>query len=568
MYLTYETSFYTDNEGQIMKVNKEIKRPVFVIGHKNPDTDSICAAITYAKLKNAITGDEYIAGRAGHLNEETQFVLSHFGVQVPVYIKDVRTQVRDMEIRMLEGIGADLSLKRAWAEMRDAEVVTLCVTENDEVSGIITTNDIVETYMDVIDPGILSLAKTSYQNIVETLDGELIVGDIGDILDKGKVVIAAASPEMMENLIEEGDVVILGNRYETQLCAIEMNAGCIIVCEGADVAKTIRNQAREHGTKIITTPHDTFVVARLINQSMPINYVMKKDNVVCFHMDDYIEDIQEVMASMRHRYFPVLDKNEHYVGMISRRNFLGAKKKQLILVDHNEKNQAVNGADSADILEIIDHHRLRTIETSGPVFFRNQPLGSTCTIIYLMYKEYGVEIDKVTAGLLLAAILSDTLMFRSPTCTAIDKKAGEELALIAGVNYEEFAKEMFHAGSNLSGKSASEILHQDFKKFTVDDMNIGIGQINSMSAEELLEIKSKVEPELKKAAEDDGLDMLFFMLTNIIDESSEVLFTGAKSQYTINSAFGINASGDKATLPGVVSRKKQLLPAIVEAIQN
>ena len=547
---------------------KKIKRPVFVIGHKNPDTDSICAAITYAKLKSKITGDEYIAGRAGHINEETQFVLSHFGVQVPVYIKDVRTQVRDMEIRMLDGIGADHSLKKAWAEMRDAEVVTLCVTENDEVSGIITTNDIVETYMDVIDPGILSLAKTSYENIVETLDGELIVGDIEDTLDKGKVVIAAASPEMMENLIEEGDVVILGNRYETQLCAIEMNAGCIIVCEGAEVAKTIQNQAREHGTKIITTPHDTFVVARLINQSMPISYVMKKDNVVCFHMDDYIEDIQEVMASMRHRYFPVLDKNEHYVGMISRRNFLGAKKKQLILVDHNEKNQAVNGADSADILEIIDHHRLRTIETSGPVFFRNQPLGSTCTIIYLMYKEYGVKLDKTTAGLLLAAILSDTLMFRSPTCTEIDKKAGEELATIAGVNYEEFAKEMFHAGSNLSSKTASEILHQDFKKFTVDDMNIGIGQINSMSFEELLEIKEKVEPELKKAAEDDGLDMLFFMLTNIVDESSEVLFTGAKSQYTINSAFGINVTGDKATLPGVVSRKKQLLPAIVEAIQN
>ncbi|MBO5624119.1 MAG: putative manganese-dependent inorganic diphosphatase, partial [Butyrivibrio sp.] len=411
----------------------EQKRPVIVIGHKNPDTDSICAAITYANLKNKITGDDYIACRAGHLNEETQFVLSHFDVAVPSYIKDVRTQVRDMEIRMLDGTSSKLSLKNAWSKMRDAGVVTLCVTDNDELTGIVTTNDIVETYMDVIDPGILSQAHTSYSNIVETLDGKLIVGEIEDVLEKGKVVIAAASPDMMENLIEEGDVVILGNRYETQLCAIEMNAGCIIVCEGAEVAKTIQAQAREHGTKIITTPHDTFVVARLINQSMPIEHVMKKDGLVCFHMDDYIEDIQDVMAQMRHRYFPVLDKNEHYIGMISRRNFLGAKKKQLILVDHNEKNQAVNGADAADILEIIDHHRLRTIETAGPVFFRNQPLGSTCTIIYLMYKEYGVEIDKTIAGLLLAAILSDTLMFRSPTCTNVDRKAGEELAGIAGV---------------------------------------------------------------------------------------------------------------------------------------
>ncbi|RKM57036.1 putative manganese-dependent inorganic diphosphatase [Butyrivibrio sp. X503] len=543
-------------------------RPVIVIGHKNPDTDSICAAITYANLKSKITGDEYIACRAGHLNEETQFVLSHFGVEVPVYIKDVRTQVRDMEIRMLEGVGSDLSLKKAWAKMRDAEVVTLCVTDNDVLSGIVTTNDIVETYMDVIDPGILSQAHTSYKNIVETIDGELLVGDITDNLTKGKVVIAAASPEIMENLINEGDVVILGNRYETQLCAIEMNAGCIIVCEGAEVAKTIQTQAKEHGTKIITTPHDTFIVARLINQSIPIEHVMKKDSTVHFHMDDYIEDIQDVMAQTRHRYFPILDKSNHYIGMISRRNFLGAKKKQLILVDHNEKNQAVNGADSAEILEIVDHHRLRTIETAGPVFFRNQPLGSTCSIIYLMYKENGVEIDKTTAGLLLAAILSDTLMFRSPTCTLIDKNAGEELAKIAGVDFEEFAKEMFHAGSNLSGKSASEILHQDFKKFTVDDLTIGIGQINSMSAEELAEIKNRLEPELKNVAKEDGLDMLFFMLTNIIEESSEIIFEGAKAQHTLNNAFGINVTGDTAKLPGVVSRKKQLLPAIVETIQQ
>jgi manganese-dependent inorganic pyrophosphatase len=544
------------------------KRPVFVTGHKNPDTDSICAAITYANLKREITGDDYIACRAGHLNEETQFVLSHFGVEVPAYVKDVRTQVRDMEIRMLDGIKDDLSLKNAWSKMRDASVVTLCVTEGDELTGIVTTNDIVETYMDVIDPKILSMAQTSYQNIVETLDGELIVGEIEDTLTKGKVVIAAANPDMMENVIEEGDVVILGNRYDMQLCAIEMKAGCIIVCEGASVAKTIQTQAKDHGTKIICTPHDTFVVARLINQSMPVSYVMRKDNLITFHMDDYIEDIQEVMASTRHRYFPVLDKDDHYIGMISRRNFLGAKKKQLILVDHNEKNQAVNGADSAEILEIIDHHRLRTIETAGPVFFRNQPLGSTCTIIYLMYKEYGVEINKTIAGLLLAAILSDTLMFRSPTCTNIDKKAGEELSKIAGVDYEEFAKEMFHAGSNLSGKTATEILHQDFKKFTVDDLTIGIGQINSMSAEELIDIKEKIQPELSKVADDDGLDMLFFMLTDIISESSEVVFAGAKAQHTLNAAFGVNIDGDSARLRGVVSRKKQLLPNIVEAIQS
>ena len=549
--------------------NKDINnRPVFVCGHKNPDTDSICAAITYANLKNQVFGGNYIACRAGHLNEETQFVLQHFKVDVPAYIKDVRTQVRDMEIRRLDGTSSKLSLKNAWSKMRDADVVTLCATEGDMLAGIVTTNDIVETYMDVIDPHILSQAKTSYRNIVETLDGELIVGDIDKELDRGKVVIAAASPEMMENVIEEGDVVILGNRYETQLCAIELGASCIIVCDGAEVARTIQGQAKEHNTQVIRTPHDTFVVARLINQSMPIEHIMKKDNLITFYMDDFIEDIQEVMAQQRHRYFPVLDKNEHYIGMISRRNFLGAHKKQMILVDHNEKNQAVNGADAAEILEIIDHHRLRTIETAGPVFFRNQPLGSTCTIIYLMYKEYGVEIDKTIAGLLLAAILSDTLMFRSPTCTNVDRNAGEELARIAEVDYEEFAKEMFHAGSNLGSKTADEILHQDFKKFTVDDMTIGIGQINSMSADELVEIKNKIMPELKEIAEKDALDMVFFMLTNIIEESSEIIFAGNKALHTLNSAFGLNAEGESVILSGVVSRKKQLLPAIVETIQQ
>ncbi len=543
-------------------------RPILVIGHKNPDTDSVCAAITYANLKNQVFGGNYIACRAGHLNEETQFVLSHFKVEVPAYIKDVRTQVRDMEIRKLEGTSSTLSLKSAWTRMRDAGVVTLCATEDGKLSGIVTTNDIVETYMDVIDPHILSQAGTSYKNIVETLDGELIVGDIEDSLNSGKVVIAAASPDMMENVIEKGDIVILGNRYETQLCAIELEASCIIVCDGAEVTRTIKSQAAEHGTKVIKTPHDTFGVARLINQSMPIEHIMKKEDLVTFYMDEYIEDIQEVMASMRHRYFPVLDRNDNYIGMISRRNFLGASKKQLILVDHNEKNQAVYGAESADILEIIDHHRLRTIETAGPVFFRNQPLGSTCTIIYLMYKEYGIEITKTIAGLLLAAILSDTLMFRSPTCTRVDKQAGEELAAIAEIDYEEFAKEMFHAGSNLGGKTGGEIIHQDFKKFTVDDLTIGIGQINSMSTEELVDIKNKVTPELKTSLENDGLDMLFFMLTNIIEESSEVVFAGNKALHTLNNAFGLNVEGDVVTLAGVVSRKKQLLPAIVETIQQ
>ncbi len=545
------------------------ERTTYVVGHKNPDTDSICAAIAYANLKSKLTGRPYEARRAGHINEETQFVLHRFDVEPPKYLGDVRTQVRDMEIRRLPGASKEMSLKKAWEEMREAGVVTLCVTEDEHLSGVLTTGDIVQTYMDVYDSDVLSTAQTSYRNIVETLEGELVTGEIEDTLTEGKTVIATASPEMMENLIEPGDVVILGNRYETQLCAIEMNAGCLVVCEGAKVATTILGQAKEHQCKIITTPHDTFTVARLIYQSMPVRYFMNQDTVVSFHLDDAIEDIVQIMAQQRHRYFPVLDEQDRYVGMISRRNVLGASKKQVILVDHNEKSQAVNGIDDAEIMEIIDHHRLGTVATSQPVFFRNQPLGSTSTIISLMYEENHVEIDPTTAGLLVAAILSDTLMYRSPTCTPLDKEIAEKLAKIAGIQTEEFAREMFRAGSNLGSKTATEIIHQDFKKFSVEEKTIGIGQINSMSSEELTQILKKVQPELKAACKEDGLDMLFFMMTDIVRESSDVIYAGDKAEFILQNAFlkEPNAKG-VVRLPGVVSRKKQLLPNIVDAIQQ
>lgn len=544
------------------------ERPVFVVGHKNPDTDSVCAAIAYARLKTIVTGRAFEPRRAGHLNEETSYVLDRFGVDKPQMLTDVRTQVKDLEIRNLSGASGETSLKDAWEIMRNAGVVTVCVTKDDQLQGIITTNDIVTSYMDVYDSDILSDAKTSYRNIVKTLDGKMIVGDENGNVEKGKVVVAAASPEVMENIIDSGDVVILGNRYETQLCALEMDADCIIVCDGAEVAQTIQKQAVAHNCRIITTPHDTFTASRLVNSSMPIEHFMKSEGLVSFHMDDYIEDIQEVMAQERHRYFPVLDEDDKYIGMISRRNFLGARKKQLILVDHNEKNQAVHGIESAELLEIIDHHRLGTISTSSPVFFRNQPLGSTSTIVYLMYKENQVDIDPQTAGLLMAAILSDTLMYRSPTCTQIDRNAGAELSKIAGVDAEAFAMEMFHAGSNLGSKTVPEIIHQDFKKFTVDNKTIGIGQINSMSAEELGEIKQKVIPELDKTLKADGIDMIFFLLTNILKESSDVVFAGNGAETIIENGFSVETRNKGAYLQGVVSRKKQFLPTIVDTLEG
>ena len=555
-------------------MSEERKRRTIVIGHKNPDTDSICSAICYAALKSKITGNEYVAGRAGHVNEETQYVLNYFHVEAPQLIESVKTQVKDIEIRATKGVDRNISLKKAWNLMQDAHVVTLpAVSEKGVLEGLITVGDITKSYMNVLDSSILSKAHTQYKNILETLEGAMVVGDENDYFDQGKVLIAAANPDMMEYYISEHDLVILGNRYESQLCAIEMEADCIIVCEGAAVSMTIRKLAQEHGCTVMTTPYDAYTAARLINQSMPIGHFMKTEDLITFEDSDCIDDVKEVMASKRHRDFPVLDKDGKYLGMISRRNLLGAKGKQIILVDHNEKNQAVDGLENADIQEIIDHHKLGTVETISPVFFRNQPVGCTATIVYQMYHENTVEIDKATAGMLCSAIISDTLLFRSPTCTPIDKMAATELARIAEIDMDRYAADMFSAGSNLRGKSNDEIFYQDFKLFNSGKTSYGVGQISSLNADELVELRERLLPFLKKPHEEHGVDMIFFMLTNILTESTSLLCEGEGAEALIRAAFHMEEAGadDEANvveLPGVVSRKKQLIPSIMIACEN
>ena len=554
---------------------EELKKTL-VLGHRNPDTDSICSAICYAGFKHQLTGENYEPCRAGNVNPETQYVLDYFKLKAPRLVENVKTQVKDIEIRKTKGVSRGISLKNAWGLMQENNVVTLpCVTEEGLLEGVITIGDITKSYMNLYDSSIISKACTKYANILDTLEGSMVVGDSEAYFDRGKVLIAAANPDLMENYIEKHDLVILGNRYESQLCAIEMEAGCIIVCEGAGVSLTIRKLAQERGCAVITTPYDTYTTARLINQSMPISYFMTKENIIEFSEEDYLDDIREIMASKRHRDFPILDSDGKYIGMISRRNLLGAKGKSIILVDHNEKSQAVEGMESADIREIIDHHRLGTVETMSPVFFRNQPLGCTATIIYQMYQENHMEIDKTTAGLLCSAIISDTLLFRSPTCTPIDKAAGLALAQIAGLDIEKYAIDMFSAGSNLKGKSDGDIFYQDFKRFTVGNSVFGIGQITSLNAVELKDLRTRMSAYTEKEREQHEIDMMFFMLSNILTESTDLICTGQGAEQLIANAFHVkdedmeNVSGQTGIvkLPGVVSRKKQLAPQIMMALQ-
>lgn len=548
---------------------KEQEKQVWVIGHMNPDTDSICSAIAYANLKCKLTGHSYVPKRAGALNAETKFVLERFGLPVPAFVSDVRTQVKDITYFYTAGVDGTISLKEAWESMRSIQAHTLpIVDEEGKMEGVVTIGDIAKSYMEVYDNKIISEAATPYQNIIQTLNGEMVTGNPEDLVTKGKVLVAAANPDLMESYIEKDDIVILGNRYESQLCAIEMDAQCIVVCDGAKVSYTITKLAENKGCTIIKTPYDTYTAARLINQSMPIRYFMCKEGVISFTLEDYIEEVREIMTKNRFRDFPILDAEGRYEGMISRRILLDAKKKRLILVDHNERSQSVSGIEDTELLEIIDHHRLGGIQTMSPVYFRNQPLGCTATIISQLYEENGIEIEPSIAGILCSAILSDTLAYRSPTCTEVDRQAAEKLAAIAGINVTEYAKEMFTAGSDLMNKSCEELLHQDFKKFNSGEITFAVGQITSVNGDELQALQEKMEGYMEDSFAGQGVSMLFFMLTDIMEESTELLCAGDGAKELARKAFDIKEPAEGLWLKGVVSRKKQLIPALMTALQQ
>ena len=543
---------------------------IFVIGHKNPDTDSICSAIAYADIKNRTSQKvKYIPKRAGQINEETEYVLNRFGMLPPGYLSNIGTQVKDMDIRMSPDADKSMSLKNAWDLMMEKSIVSLPIRDREgQLEGLITIGDIAKTYMDTTDSYLLSRARTQYRRIAETIAGTVIEGNEHGYFVNGKVMVGTANPEMLKAYVEEDDLIIMGDREEDHLQAIAQNVSCIIVGMGIEVTEKVIKLAHEKEIVIIMSPYDTFTIARLINQSIPVRYIMKTDNLVTFSTEDFTDDIQNEMIKHRHRAFPVINKKGKCIGTISRRNFLDMHKKKVALVDHNEKDQAVDNIDKAEIVEIIDHHKLGSLETISPISFRNQPVGCTATILYEMYGEQKLEISPNIAGLLCAAIISETLMFRSPTCTLSDKMAAGALALIAGINIEQFAREMFKAGSNLKDKSPEEIFYQDYKKFIAEDeISFGVGQISSMDSDELTEIKERLIPFMVSECGRHGVSRVFFMLTNIIEESTELLYYGEGSEEMASTAFHMEPTDGVFDLKGVVSRKKQLIPALMEAAQ-
>ena len=543
---------------------------VVVIGHRNPDTDSICSAIAYAELKNKTSSLVCEARRAGRMNQETEFVLKRFGVAPPRMCTDVNPKIRDVDYREMPGIPGSTSLRKAWEIMRDQKIDTLPITSADnELEGIITVKDIATANMDVFDTGVLATSRTTYKNILETLGGTMVVGNENAVCTTGHIKIGTATPEMLENNVEKGDIVILTNRYESQLCAIEKEASLIIICNGAKVGRTIQRIAEETGVAIMTAPCDTYAAGKLVSQCAPISYYMTRDDIMKFTLVTPVADVTRVMAKVRHRYFPILDEDGKYCGMVSRRNIIALRKRRIILVDHNEATQAVEGFDQAEILEIIDHHRIGSLETSGPVYFRNQPVGCTATIITQMYDENGMEIPPQIAGLLLAAILSDTLVFRSPTCTPLDEALAKRLAKIAGVDIDEFASEMFEAGEKLDGKTAEEVFLQDFKVFMCGDIRFGVAQGSYMTRKNLQAAEALLQPYLEEARNKQNVEDIYMLLTDVPKEESVVISDGRYASEVLSDGFETQPAEDGSfTLPGVVSRKKQFIPALMTAYQE
>lgn len=542
---------------------------VKVIGHKNPDTDSICAAIAYAALKNKVdTAHRYEACRAGLVNRESQFALDYFGVKPPRLTTDVSPQLQDVDYRRDAGVDASLSLRRAWDLLGERNADTLCVVDGENIlKGLVTIKDMTTAYMDMIDEEILAKAETPYENLVDTLDAAVLAGTVEGKVVTGNIVVGAGSGSMMEASITKGDVVIVSDRAESQLAAIEGEAGCIVVCQGAKVSKTICSLAEEHGCILLSTPHSTYVAGQMAVQAAPIGHYMVSRNLLTFSPHSPVENVTKIMASVRYRYFPILDESGHYLGMVSRRNLLNLEKKRIILVDHNEKSQAVDGLDESEILEIIDHHRIGAVETEGPVYFRNMPVGATCTIVYLLYRENGVTPQRAEAGLMLSAILSDTLMFRSPTCTPLDEQAARELAKLAEVDMESYAQAMFDHGGDVSGKSPEELLRTDYKIFTGGGTRFGVGQSIFMSDKNRSAGEELLRPYLDTALRKQGVDFLFYMFTDVPTSTTELMMAGEGAEELVKRAFDVETHDRLAVLPGVMSRKKQMIPALLSAIK-
>ena len=542
---------------------------VYVSGHRNPDTDSICSAIAYSYLLNATNKYNAIPVRLGEINRETEYVLKRFGVEHPVLLKTVKQKVEDLNYDKVTVFSKELTLKTAWALMKQQNLKSAPVLDDhSQLLGLLSTSNIIEGYMDQWDSEVLKKAKTPVENVIDTLEANVIYLNESLKVVEGDIHIAAMSGSEAKKRIHENDVVIVGGDRSDDLEELISVKPSLIVLTGSLTAdENVVKKCEEQGISIISTPFNTYQTSQQIVQAIPVEYVMIKGDIKTFSTDDTLDYMKEVMSETRYRGYPVIDLNNRCVGSISRFALLKGLRKKVILVDHNERGQSIPGIEEADILEIVDHHRVADIQTVGPLLFRGEPLGSTATIVTKMFDELDVEMPSHIAGLLLGAVVSDTLLFKSPTCTPVDTKIAKKLAKIAGVDIQEFAMEMFKAGTSLVGKTVDEIFNQDFKKFSFDNLQVGVAQVNSMDIEGFLPYKKDMLDYMNKFAEDNNLEFTLLLLTDIINANSEI-FVGGPRPELVEKAFNVQLTECQGTLVGVISRKKQVVPAITAVMSE
>lgn len=542
---------------------------VYVSGHRNPDTDSICSAIAYSYLLNATNKYNAIPVRLGEINRETEYVLKRFGVEHPVLLKTVKQKVEDLNYDKVTVFSKDLTLKTAWFLLKQQNLKSAPILdEHGQLLGLLSTSNIIEGYMDQWDSEVLKKAKTPVENVIDTLEANVIYLNNALKVIEGDIHIAAMSGSEAKKRIHENDVVIVGGDRSDDLEELISVKPSLIVLTGSLTAdENVVKKCEEQGISIISTPFNTYQTSQQIVQAIPVEYVMIKGDIKTFSTDDTLDYMKEVMSETRYRGYPVIDLNNRCVGSISRFALLKGLRKKVILVDHNERGQSIPGIEEADILEIVDHHRVADIQTVGPLLFRGEPLGSTATIVTKMFDELDVEMPSHIAGLLLGAVVSDTLLFKSPTCTPVDTKIAKKLAKIAGVDIQEFAMEMFKAGTSLVGKTVDEIFNQDFKKFSFDNLQVGVAQVNSMDIEGFLPYKKDMLDYMNKFAEDNNLEFTLLLLTDIINANSEI-FVGGPRPELVEKAFNVQLRECQGTLVGVISRKKQVVPAITAVMSE
>ena len=542
---------------------------VYVSGRRNPDTDSICSAIAYSYLLNATNKYNAVPVRLGEINRETEYVLKRFGVEHPVLLKTVKQKVEDLNYDKVTVFSKDLTLKTAWFLLKQQNLKSAPILdEHGQLLGLLSTSNIIEGYMDQWDSEVLKKAKTPVENVIDTLEANVIYLNNALKVIEGDIHIAAMSGSEAKKRIHENDVVIVGGDRSDDLEELISVKPSLIVLTGSLTAdENVVKKCEEQGISIISTPFNTYQTSQQIVQAIPVEYVMIKGDIKTFSTDDTLDYMKEVMSETRYRGYPVIDLNNRCVGSISRFALLKGLRKKVILVDHNERGQSIPGIEEADILEIVDHHRVADIQTVGPLMFRGEPLGSTATIVTKMFDELDVEMPSHIAGLLLGAVVSDTLLFKSPTCTPVDTKIAKKLAEIAGVDIQEFAMEMFKAGTSLVGKTVDEIFNQDFKKFSFDNLQVGVAQVNSMDIEGFLPYKKDMLDYMNKFAEDNNLEFTLLLLTDIINANSEI-FVGGPRPELVEKAFNVQLTECQGTLVGVISRKKQVVPAITAVMSE